>query len=212
MTSGGKTSPSFNLTDTVGQNAPGQYDNIGNGLQIKSGFQYIYDITLPFTFKISSLAINFGNLVPSVGTTASHNITITTPSTRGYEVLAAENHPLQISPTQKIIDTLGDNNLCSQSNSDTWINDTTYGFGFNALGINSSGVVTGVGTSQYFTNATYYRQFADASSSESPQVIMSESNRTTSSSARITYKVNISSVQTAGNYENAITFIAIPKY
>ena len=208
--SGAKTSPSFNLTDTVGQNAPGQYDS--SGLQIKAGFQYIYDITQPFSFRISSLAINFGSLVPGIGSTASHQIYISSPAAHGYEILAAENHRLQQTSAISIPNTPGDNNLASATTSDAWNNATTYGFGFNALGIDANSNVTNIGTSSYFSGPTQFRQFADASSAVAPQVIMSETSHTAASRARITYKVNISATQTAGNYENAITYIAIPRY
>jgi acetyl-CoA acetyltransferase len=73
-------------------------------------------------------------------------------------------------------------------------------------------VATGIGTSNYFTDSTYYRRFANNSAGETAKIIMSESGPTENHMAKITYKVNISSNQTAGVYQNAINFIAVPKY
>lgn len=210
MTSGSKNSTTYKLTDTVGQIAPGQYSK--NGYVIKSGFQYIYDTFTPFSFIIDNLAINFGTLVPEIGTTAANTITITSPYGRGYQIMVAENHPLQINPSLQIPDTTCDSGPCSESSPGPWILSTTHGFGFNAIGINNSGVATNVGTSGYFGDGTYFRQFANISARETPQIIMSENSSVKNRSARITYKVNITALQAAGNYENAINFIAIPKY
>lgn len=209
MTSGKKTSNSYILTDTVGQNAPGKYDS--TGFTVKSGFQYIYDSMEQFSFSISDLDLPFGSLTPNVGSTQSNIITITTPSGHGYEILAIANHPL-LSNNYTIPDTSCDNNDCTISASTPWNLSSTYGFGFNALGINGSGTVTNIGTSNYFTDSTYYRPFADQSQNDLPQIFMSEDTHVTNRLAKITYKVNISSNQAAGDYQNLVNLIAVPKY
>lgn len=209
MTSGKKTSSSFTLTDTVGQNAPGRYSS--NGYTVKSGFQYIYDTAEKFSFKISDVDLSFGSITPNIGSTQTNTITITTPSGRGYEILAIANHPL-LANNYTIPDTSCNSFNCTKNSSAPWTSSTTYGFGFNALGINTSGVVTNIGTSNYFTNSTYYRPFPSSSASDIPQVFMSENVRVKEHSAKITYKINISQNQASGNYQNLINIIAIPKY
>lgn len=209
MTSGKKTSTSYTLTDTVGQNAPGKYSN--DGYMVKSGFQYIYENFETFSFKISDLDIPFGSLSPNIGSTQSNVITITSSSNMGYEILAIANHPL-LSNNYIIPDTSCDNNNCTLNTSAPWTLSTTYGFGFNAIGINNYGSATNIGTSSYFTDSTYYRPFADLSKDDLPQVIMSENTRVKEHSARITYKVNISPNQASGTYQNLINLIAVPKY
>ena len=202
MTSGKKTSTNYTLTDTVGQNAPGQYDSVG--YVVKSGFQYLYEKIIPFSFEISDLDLNFGTLVPNVGSTVTNTLTISTPTGHGYDILAIANHPLKtIGNNVTIPDTKCDSGTCSESTSGVWTNNSTYGFGFNA---------NGNGTSSYFTNSTYFRQFADNSSGETAKILMSESTRVENHSALITYKINISPNQASGTYENSINFIAIPKY
>lgn len=209
MTSGKKTSNSYVLTDTVGQNAPGRYDN--TGFTVKSGFQYIYDTMEKFSFSISDLDLFFGSLTPNVGSTQTNIITVTTPSGHGYEIMAIANHPL-LANNYTIPDTSCDNNDCTTSTSTPWTLSTTYGFGFNALGINSSQTVTNIGTSNFFTDSTYYRPFASQSQNNLPEIFMSEDLPVKNRQTRITYKVNISPNQTAGNYQNLINLIAIPKY
>lgn len=209
MTSGKKSSTNYQLTDTVGQNAPGKFTS--SGFTVKAGFQYIYDSMEKFSFSIDDLSIDFGSLSPSVGTSQSNTITITTPSGKGYEILAIANKPFSNINSGTIPDT-NCNSGCSISSSGIWTNNSSYGFGFNAIGINSSSVATNIGTSTYFPNSTYYRPFAATSRGESPQVIMSENSPVKDRSAKITYKINISTYQPSGDYENLINLIAIPKY
>ncbi len=202
MTSGRKTSASYTLTDTVGQNAPGQYDSAG--YTVKAGFQYLYENNIPFSFTISNLDLNFGYLTPNVGTTVTNTITISTPTGHGYDILVIANHPLRnLNSTTTIPDTTCDSGTCSESSSGVWTNNSTYGFGFNA---------SGVGTSNFFTNSNYFRPFADDSLNETAQTIMSENQPVENHSALITYKINVSNFQAGGTYENSINFIAIPKY
>jgi len=213
MTSGKKTSTRYQLTDTVGQIAPGKFTN--PGFVVKSGFQYIYGTIYPFSFRVDNLSINFGVLVPNVGSTQANIITVSSPAGHGYQIMAQENHPLWVSPSTLIPNTSCDNHDCSESVSALWntsVGSTAYGFGLNAIGINSSAVATGVGTSNYFLTSNHYRPFADTSASIPAQIIMSQDIPTKNQSARITYKTYISPQQTEGSYQNSINFTAVPKY
>ncbi len=207
ITSGSKTSTNYSLTDTVGQNAPGPYTS--SGYTLKSGFQYIYDTFNQFSFSIDNLSIALGTLTPGVGSTSSNIITITTPSGHGYQITAQQNHPLSLAAGTTIPDTKCDSGTCTITSSGIWTSSSSYGFGFNALGINGSGVVTNVGTSSYFTDSTYFRPFALLNN---PQIFMSEDHPIKDHSARITYKTNVSPFQSAGTYQNSIIFTAVPKY
>jgi hypothetical protein len=215
ITSGKKTNSTMILTDTVGQNAPGAFTN--TGFSLKSGFQYIYTTFNQFTFKIENgkLNINLGTLVPGVGATDTNVISITSPSGHGYQIYSQESHLFRNFTGQTIPNTSCDvGSTCTESSSGTWTSGTTYGFGFNALGINSSNTVNGVGTSDIFPNDTYYRQFANVGAPDfkNPQIIMTESFPVKNHRARITYKANIPGNQPSGNYETAITFTAVPFY
>jgi hypothetical protein len=210
ITSGQKNSPNYSLTDTVGQNAPGPYTS--NGFILKSGFEYIYDTFNQFSFSIDNLAINLGSLTPQVGSTATNIITITTPSGHGYQVMAQENHPLSQSLGITIPDTACNvGTTCTDTTANVWNSASAYGFGFNAIGINNSAVATGIGTSNYFLDSTYFRPF-DPVPPKTSQIVMSETSPVKNRSARVSYKANISTLQAAGSYQNSIIFTAIPKY
>ncbi len=210
ITSGKKTSANYSLTDTVGQNAPGQYDSAG--FVLKSGFQYIYDTFNQFSFFIDDLSIELGSLTPGVGSTDTNIITISTPSGHGYQIMAHQDHPLWIDSQSFIPDTTCDSGNCTESVSDVWQTNSAYGFGFNAIGIGASGETTGLGTDTIFPDNTYFRQFADYYQNEPNQIIMTENSPVKDHSARITYKALISTTQTTGQYQNTIIFTAVPKY
>lgn len=203
MASGSKSSPNFSMLDTIGQIAPGEYSEAG--FIVKAGFIYIKTI-IPFSFSISDLSIDFGTLAADTPTTQTNTLTVSSGGGSGYQVTARENNPLQIpgSATQ-IADTIcnGGAQTCDETAADVWTSNTAYGFGFN---------MSGNDIPADFTDSTYYRQFANQSGAESPQIVMSSSNVGRNRQATVTYKVNISGIQTAGNYENAITFIATPGY
>jgi len=184
MTSGTKANSMYRLSDTVGQNAPGQYDS--DHYTLKAGAQYAYDRNFPFSFSISSLQIDFDSLIVGVASTVTNTLTVSSPAGHGYQVNASDNHPLQNSLGTTIPDiTPG-----------VWT--TAFGFGFNA---------SGTGTSAYFPDNSYYRPF-----SATPQIVMLENTPQENRQATITYRVNISSLQPAGTYENAVIYTAVPNY
>jgi len=200
MGGGRKTSAGYVVTDTLGQMAPGSYTS--NGYWLRAGFQYIHSI-IAFTFTISDLSIDFGSLTVGSPSTDTNTLTVSAGGAGGYQVLALENHVLRSDQGSNLADTLCDTSLCSESNADPWTSNSVYGFGFN---------INGDDTPVDFVDSTYYRQFADIESAESKQIVMSSSAVTASSVATVTYKVNVNSTQEAGNYENAITYIAVPGY
>jgi len=201
MTAGQKTSTNYQLTDTVGQNAPGYSEK--NGIVVKSGFQYIYDTFTELSFSIDKLDISFGTLVPGIGSTDTNLLIVTTPSGHGYQITAQENHPLWISPNHYIPDTTCDQGDCTITNSTPWISNDKYGFGFN---------VTGIGATGYFSDSTYFRPFSNIYNNQTPSIIASENKPVEEREALVTYRVLISPVQSAGNYENYITYTLTPKY
>ena len=202
ISSGDKSSGNYRLSDTVGQIAPGTYQK--TGVLLKSGFQYIYEIVITFSFSIDNLDIDFGALTPGIASTAANTLTISTPSGHGYQISSHESRPLSLENGTTIPDTVCDN-PCNESTSNVWTSASTYGFGFNA---------SGVGASSYFTNSTYFRQFANlaASPAETPQIFMSENSPVKNRQTTVTYKVNISPIQPEGIYHNYIVYTAVPKY
>lgn len=201
-TSGRKASTNYQLTDTVGQNAPGFSEKVG-GIKLQSGFQYIYDTFTELSFTIDKLNISFGTLTPGIGVSDTNLLTVSTPSGHGYQITASENHPLRINSNLIIPNTSCDLGDCTNSHSTPWINTDKYGFGFNA---------TGIGATSYFTDSTYFRPFSDLSNNESPSIIASENIPVKNRETIINYRVVISPLQAAGDYENYITYTLVPKY
>lgn len=194
---------SINLTDTVGQTFQGQFNSAG--YVILAGFQYINTL-IPFSFRISDLDIDFGSLVPGAPDAPQTNVlTITTGSAFGYSVKAIEDHPLRRSDdTTTIPDTACDlATPCTTSNADVWADNARYGFGYNMSGAD-------VDTTD-FVDSTYYRPFP-VQNIDDPAIVMSDTGIATSSSATVSYKVNISGSQAAGTYQNSIQYIAIPSF
>lgn len=203
MTAGEKDSASYNVTDTVGQTGAGPYGEYGvSNYFVGGGFQYIYQIE-PFFFSISKLAIDFGSLAPGLHSTDTHTLTIGTGGAGGYKIYAYELHPLQDqSGSYQIPDTTCDASNCSETTATVWTNQAIPGFGFN---------LTGDDVASDFTNANYFRQFANAAAAEPMQVIMSSANVGTRQ-ATVTYKAGISGSQAAGEYATGVVYVAVPSY
>lgn len=201
MTSGSKSSTNYNILDTVGQTAPGEYDSAG--YKVKAGFPYIKTI-IPFSFTISDLSMDFGALTPGSFSTQTNSLAVSSGGAGGYSVIALENSPLTAQAGSATIpDTTCNSGACSEITAGVWNDTAKYGFGYN---------LSGNDVPAAFVDSTYFKQFADASLSETGQVVMSSNNVGKSRTATVTYKVNIAATQTAGDYENAITFIATPTY
>lgn len=205
MAGGRKEGSGKTVTDTLGQTAPGRYAK--DGYIVRAGFQYIYSI-VPFTFTITDLTIDFGILVPGTPATASNQLIVSTGSAGGYQISAFENNPLKLTEAADTIpNTICDDGLCTAILATLWTNANVHGFGFNASG---DDVMADFGENKY-------RQFSDASLATPAAVIMSRDSSTYNPPSHtrtgtITYKVNIPASQPAGKYENAVTFIATPKY
>lgn len=198
MTSGTKSSSSYSLTDTVGQTAAGAFSS--SGYALLSGFQYIYSL-YPFSFSISDLSVDFGALNLGSFATSSHNLVVSTPRL-GYSVTAYEVERLK-SGTNYISDTTCDSGTCTETTAGVWSNTSIYGFGYN---------MTGSDIPATFTDSTYFRPFPDLSLGDSPAVVMSSTVPGEGRTATVTYKVNISASQAAGDYSTQIVYIATPTY
>lgn len=201
-TSGTKTSSSYNVTDTVGQTAAGPFGP-GATYFVGAGFQYIYQIGT-FSFQISDVSVELGEIVIGSHSTATNTLTVSAKGAGGYTVYAYETHPMQhTNGTDTIADTTCDASNCDETTAGVWSNEAITGFGFN---------LTGDDIASDFTDSTYFRQFADNSSAETTQSIMSSTDVVSNSVATVTYKIGASSTDVAGNYETQIIYIAVPAF
>jgi hypothetical protein len=192
VTSGEKSSTSYNVTDTVGQTGAGPFGAYGSSdYFVGSGFQYIYQIDT-FAFSISDVAIDLGTLTSGAHNTDSNVLTITTRGAGGYTVYAYEQHPLRLNA-----------GTCNETTAQPWTNTAIAGFGFNASGST---------VPADFVNSTYFRQFANQAAAETMQPVMSSTNLGQSDTATITYKAGIAGNQTAGDYATGIVYVAVPGF
>jgi len=203
--SGNVSSTNYKLGFTGGQNAPGLYTS--TGYKVMAGFWYLKTI-IPFSFSISNTVVDFNSLSVGIASTAATTLTVSAGGAGGYQVTVQENHQLLIDSIGALIpDTTGDNGDISESNAGTWAQNTTYGFGYTLYG---NDVPSPFPTSAPAGN--YYKQFADASKNETPQIVMSRSAVGKNRTATLIYKVNVSATQPAGRYHNVITYIATPSF
>lgn len=200
ITSGLKSSATYNLTDTVGQTVAEFFSS--TGYHVKAGFQYIYTL-YDFSFSISSLAVNLGSLTPNTFTIASHTLTVNAPG-QGYSVTAYETSKLTKSGSSDTIpDTTCDSGPCTETSATVWTTPTNNGFGYN---------LTGNDISADFVDSTYFRPFPDNSLSESPSTVMTTTSAGKNRIATVTYKISPSGTQAGGNYSTQVVYIATPVY
>jgi hypothetical protein len=202
--SGGGDTASYGLTYTIGQTAPGPFGEYGSSSYfIGSGFQYIYQIQT-FGFSIDNTAIDLGELTVGVHNSAANKLTITTRGAGGYTIYAYEQTPMTHSNgSSTIADTTCDAGTCTQAIAGVWTDQDIPGFGFNVVGDDAAAD---------FLDGTYFRQFADDSTAEDMQVIMSDTDIASSEQATVTYKIGIDGNQAAGNYQTGVVYVAVPGY
>ncbi len=198
MTSGLKSSASYNLTDTVGQIAAEFF--AGNGYHVKAGFQYIYTL-YDFSFTISSLLIDLGELTPGTFKTASHTLMVSAPG-QGYSVSAHELTPLKNESENTIPDTTC-NISCTETVAGLWDQTIAHGFGYN---------VAGDDVSPDFISSLFFRPFPDLSKGDVPATVMITSQAGKNRTATVTYQANIEAGQPGGAYATQIIYIATPVY
>lgn len=215
----------YNLSTSLGQAAAGQFNS--NGYIVKAGFQYIYS-KIPFTFSVSSIKAELGTLLPSTPSTASIDVTVSYGAAGQYVVTAAEEGALRNFENIPIANTQCDGgaNTCYITSAKPWTSVSAYGFGYNMSGEDIPGD---------FVNNTYYRPFADLTVPEDPATVMQSFNvtqnltptpnptytpapvltgtpRDITHQATMTFKANISPLQSMGSYNTVIHFVATPSF
>ena len=178
---------------------------LGQNYKIENGFGRLVS-GLPFNFSLSSDLIEFGTLTPNNPVTRTNTLSILSASTVGYLVFAYENHQPQSSDNSIIPDATCDNGVCTQTESASWKETTTYGFGYrcdNKVGSDCSGG---------FLDPRFFKQFPDSSKQEEWQQVMRGLPEDKEKTSQITYKVNISNSQKPVKYVNILTYIAVPNF
>lgn len=203
MGAGLPSSDSYKLGITGGQTAPGLYSSAG--YKVRAGFWYIKSI-IPFAFTISDLTIDFGTLTAQTPSTLTNMLSVSAGGAGGYQVTAIENDLLTSSGgTATIADTScdGGGDTCDETTAKPWTGSSKYGFGYN---------MSGNDVPATFIDSTYYRPFPSQTAEEQASTVMSRAQVGRDRTATVTYKINISGSQAAGDYQNYIMFIAVPTY
>lgn len=215
----------YNLTTSLGQTAAGQFNS--NGYIVKAGFQYIYS-TIPFTFTVSSTKADLGSLMPNTPANASVNLTVSFGGAGQYVVMAAEETRMKNFENVPIPNTQCDGgaSTCTTTIAKPWTSLSGYGFGYN---------MSGEDVPADFINNTYYRPFADLSVPEDPVTVMQSGNVTQNLSptpdpaytpapvltgtprdithqSTMTFRTNISPLQSTGSYNAVIHYWATPSF
>ena len=199
MTSGTKTSTNYSLTDTVGQTAAEYFS--GTGYFVQAGFQYLYTL-YDFSFSVSSLLVDLGTATSGTFASVNHTLIVSAPG-QGYSVTALAVTPLTNTQGSTIPDTTCDNTSCTETAAEVWVNTAVFGFGYNLSGHDAA---------TDFTDATFFRPFPSLSAAEPPAIVMSSIQAGQNRTATVTYQLNVSPTQAAGNYSTQIIYTATPVY
>lgn len=215
----------YNLTTSLGQAAAGQFNS--DGYIVKSGFQYIYS-KIPFTFSLSGTRADLGSLMPSQPSTATIDLTVSFGAAGQYVVTAGEEGQLRNFDGNPIADTLCNGSLetCYPTIAKPWTSSSAYGFGYT---------MAGEDIPADFISASYYRPFANLLAPAQPAIVMQGTDvtqnltptpnpthtpapaltgtpRDITRTASMTFKANISPLQSTGSYSTVIHFVATPSF
>jgi len=194
--------PDSDLLDILGMSTSNYQSQ---GYLVKAGFDYRQP-SAPFSLTIPQTTIELDKIKPETPLIRSNSLTVSPGSADGYQIIAWQDHPLQvIGGTTQIPDTTcnGEIETCDQTAAALWDDNTKHGFGFN---------LQGEGALKDFINENYYRQFADQSTNEQAKTIIQSNPAPEEEQTTINYKINISGIQADSNYDNIITLLAVPSY
>ncbi len=166
----------------------------------------------------TAAAVPLAELAISSFTDAAQTLTVSTNATNGYAVTAVESDQLGLSGAtctgdntsgSCIPDSVGDNSTMTHALIDEWNTTSVKGFGFSIENADANTVPFEYTTATGSCTGTYCaRQFADAEDSQSPQQIFSSSTVADNENIDVCYRAVISSTQSAGDYENYVTYTA----
>lgn len=199
MTSGNKSSTNFKLSDVVGQTAAGLFAS--KGFIIQAGFLN-GAAGETFSFKVSPLTLDYGDLTPNAPKEKEITMSIVTGNFPGYSVRAIENLPPTTTALAEILDTVCDapQSPCTAIQGALWIKNSTYGFGYR---------LSGRTVPQDFYKDGIYRPFPASRRNEQPVLVMQSQAKKVKDSATMNVKINIGPNQPVGQYRNVLSFTAL---
>lgn len=147
----------------------------------------------------TATSVAFGSLNLGTFNNLAQRLSCVTNSDGGYAVTVYENGPMKnISSGTTIPDTVCDGG-CTYSVGNTWTSTTTSGWGYTLQNISANSI--GIGSTSLFK--------AFGNGALQAQTIMSNSTTpSVTEQAYICYRLNASTTQEAGNYENQLIYTA----
>ena len=148
-------------------------------------------------------SVPFGSLTINAFKYAAHLLSVSTNAASGYAVTAVQNADLTMYGTANTIPaTTCDTGTCSTTVGAAWITATGHpGFGYTMQSVSGATVNPTTGNFEKFPTA-----------GGTPSQIMSSTGVSDSHTANVCYQISVSASQTAGDYENQITYTATASF
>jgi len=155
------------------------------------------DNTTPTAVKFGSVSIaSFNNL--------AQRLSCVTNASGGYVVTGFESKPLtNISTGTTIVDTTCDSGPCTINLAVGWTTPTNFGFGYSIENINAGTTAFSYGGGSNFNAKPFGVGYANTAT-----LFSNSSTPSTTERIYVCYRLNVSTLQEAGEYENGITYTA----
>lgn len=182
------------ITFTIGTTAPIlSTGNTACGVPLSSG--------APNT---TATAVSFGSVSIAAFNSIAQMLSIVTNAPSGYAITTFANNQLTvIGGSTTIPPTTCDSGPCTTTSEQVWSNATNYGFGYSLENLGSAVGATFVGT-----NVSQKARPFPVGASSAVTIIKNTSTPTQTESYYVCYRLNPSTTQQAGTYENKITYTA----
>lgn len=168
----------------------------------------------------TAAAVPLGELSISAFTDAAQALSVSTNAANGYVVTALANDQMGRDANacagdniggDCIPDSRGDTDTMTHAVEDEWVTTAIKGFGFSLDNVNTTGLTAPFeydSTAGGCSGVYCARQFADREDSQTAQTVFSNSTVADTHNLYVCYRAIISATQTAGEYENDITYTA----
>jgi len=152
--------------------------------------------TTPTTVKFGSISIaSFNDL--------AQRLSCVTNASGGYVVTGFESRVLtNISTGTTIVNTTCDSGPCTTALATDWSTTTNYGFGYSIDNINATT------TAFDYDDGTYFAKPFGIGYANTVTLFNNSSTPSTTERIYVCYRLNVSTIQEAGEYENGITYTA----
>ncbi len=156
----------------------------------------------------TSAAVPFGVLSIDTLRWASQKITVSTNAVSGYTVTAVENERLSnlASSPSYIPNTTCDSGTCTYTGAGSgWVTAAAHpGFGYTLAIVSGTPTIT--------PTVGNFRRFASITANEQPTAIMTNAAIASAQAVYVCYQISVDATQTAGEYENQVTYTATANF